>query len=78
MSLLTDERIAELAKRAEGMDSRYAEEIADGLLREAIKEAGERAAEIVEARAGIGPYAEAMGAYRILTSAADAIRKAAA
>lgn len=34
----------------------------------------EEAAKVCKARAGVGPYAESMGAHRILTSAADAIR----
>ena len=34
----------------------------------------EECAALVESRAGSGPYAESMGAHRILTSAAEAIR----
>jgi hypothetical protein len=34
----------------------------------------ETAAQLVEGRAGSGPYAENMGAHRILTSAAEAVR----
>lgn len=34
----------------------------------------EECAKVVEARAGTGPYAESMGAHRILVSAADAVR----
>jgi len=34
----------------------------------------EECAAVVESRAGNGPYAESMGAHRVLTSAADAIR----
>ena len=41
----------------------------------AVEKEREECAKVCESRAGSGPYAESMGAHRILTSAADAIRR---
>ena len=51
------------------------EEFARRIALRAVELEREECAKVCESRAGSGPYAESMGAHRILTSAADAIRR---